>query len=300
MSIGTGSSGRLAFKAVRVIIAVAAVMPMIISHAALAAPAGKGAVVVKGESAEVRVTCRLKNGEVALTTDQAIAGDTSIPKSTIFLPRTAYTPFTLTAGVTPTGLEGVKEKGLEGEVLTRLSQAIVGLPVGEKQTLEMKAEAFPEQQKGAWLMKMARVRSRVKEMHFTPEEYESKTGNKPEVGRKFTFDPALPGRVDTVTDKEVIVRFSGENGKVVSTPLGKGTIVVKPHHYEIVIDAKPGNLIRTEALVGRVIFVDDRDITIDFGHPFGGETLGCDVLVQSAKPGTAEKAPAAKETSAKK
>jgi FKBP-type peptidyl-prolyl cis-trans isomerase 2 len=201
--------------------------------------------------------------------------------------------------VTPKEIDGAQEKGFEGELIARLSQAIVGLPVGEKQTIEVKAENLPEQQKGVWLIKMARVRTRVKEMHFTPEEYESKTGNKPEVGRKFTFDPALPGRVESVTDKEVIVRFSGENGKEVSTPLGKGVIVERPDHYDIVVDAKPGSLIRSGELIGRVLTADDRDITIDFGNPFGGESLKCDVLIESAQPGTEEKTPAGEKVSAK-
>ena len=102
----------------------------------------------------------------------------------------------------------------------------------------------------------------------------------------------MPGRVESVTDKEVIVRFSGENGKQVLTPLGKGTIKELPDRFEIVIDAKQGDLIRSGELIGRVLITDDRDITIDFGHPFGGESLKCDLLIKSVKPGMEEKKPA--------
>ena len=49
--------------------------------------------------------------------------------------------------------------------------------------------------------------------------------------------------------------------------------------YLIAINAQTGNLVRSGGFVGRVIAVDEQLITVDYGHPFGGEPLLCDVQV---------------------
>ncbi len=245
----------------------------------------KQSIVTLGDQADVHFTCRLKNGEVAISTYQDAAGDSSLPKSTIFLARDRNTPLTLTAGKPPVEMQGVQEKGFEGEILSQLSKAIVGLPIGEKQTLELRTERLPERQKDEHLLKMARVRQRAKEMRFTPEEYKAKTGKEPQLGRAFVLDPALPGKIESVNEKEVIVRFSPEPGKEVTTPFGKGIVRELPDRYEIVIDARVGRMVRSGTLIGRIVDVNDREISIDYSHPFGGEPLLCDVLVESVKRG---------------
>ncbi len=47
-----------------------------------------------------------------------------------------------------------------------------------------------------------------------------------------------------------------------------------------------GALVLSGGLVGRITSVDDHFISIDYSYPFGGEALFCDILVESAKPGT--------------
>ena len=79
-------------------------------------------------------------------------------------------------------------------------------------------------------------------------------------------------------------------GSVVDTPFGKGTIKENEKNYEIVIDASVGHLVRSQGLVGRVSEVQDRTIVIDYGNPFGGETLSCDVKVEPAPSADASRA----------
>jgi FKBP-type peptidyl-prolyl cis-trans isomerase 2 len=129
------------------------------------------------------------------------------------------------------------------------------------------------------------VRQRVKEMRFTPDEYRLRTGKVAEVGQPFVIDPAVPGKVSSVTESEVLVRFFAKTGDKVATPFGEGTVRESSDRYDIVIDAHPGALVRSGGLVGRIASVDDRFINIDYSHPFGGEALLCDILVESAKPG---------------
>ena len=59
------------------------------------------------------------------------------------------------------------------------------------------------------------------------------------MGQEFPSDPAVPGKVVSVSETGVLVRFTAEPGKEVDTAFGKGTIRETPDHYEIAIDAHP-------------------------------------------------------------
>jgi FKBP-type peptidyl-prolyl cis-trans isomerase 2 len=245
-----------------------------------AAAAVKGTVVKAGDEVEAYFTCRLENGEVAASTYVEGPGDPPVAKAAIFVPRAAKTPVTLVAGKEPVTFDKWPFRGFEGEIMYQLSQAIVGLSAGERHSLAIRAEGVSEPKEGDHLINISRVRQRAREMRLTPEEYKERTGREAEVGQEVTYEPALPGRVESVSQKEVLVRFTGEPGKEVKTPFGKGTIRETAEGYEIAIDARPGTLVRSGKMVGRITRVTDRDITIDYSHPFGTEPLLCDVLVE--------------------
>lgn len=265
--------------------AVALLLVVCTLSACATSTAYKPGIVKAGDQAEVHFTCRFKNGELAVSTHKDLPGEDTGPRSSIFIPAREDKPMTFTAGKDPAGLEKKEAKGFEGEIVYQLSHGIVGFSIGEKRTLELKAERPAEDKPGESRIRIARVRTRAKEMKIAPEEYKMLMGKDAEVGQAFIHDPALPGRVESVDEKEVVVRFAAEEGKEVKTPFGKGILHEKPDHYEIVIDARPGTLVRTGGLVGRITAVSDRDIAIDYGHPFGGESLLCEVEVESAKPG---------------
>ena len=240
----------------------------------------EGQSVKAGDEAALHFTCRLRKGEVAASSYQSVADDSSLRKSSIFVRRTANTPLVITAGKPCEAAVPGREKSMEEEILAKLSGSIVGMRTGERQTREIEAERRPEQKKDEYFLRIARVRERVKEMRLDPETYKSRTGRTPEVGQSFVIDPAVPGTVALVTEREVVVRFSA--GSRVATPFGEGTVKELADRYEITIDAHPGNLVRSGGLVGRIVSVDERFIGIDYGHPFGGERLSCDIIVESA------------------
>jgi FKBP-type peptidyl-prolyl cis-trans isomerase 2 len=243
----------------------------------------EGQSVKAGDEAAVHFTCRLKNGEIAASSYQSVTDDLSLRKSALLLRRTVNTPLAITAGKPYRTPGPGEERSMEGEILAQLSGVIVGMRTGEKQTREIRAERRPEQKKDEYFLKMALVRERAKEMRFTPEGYKSRTTRTPEVGQSFIMDPAVPGTVASVTEKEVVVRFSAKDGSRVATPFGEGIVKELPDRYEITIGAHPGALVRSGGLAGRIVSVDDRFISIDYGHPFGGEPLSCDILVESVK-----------------
>jgi len=240
-------------------------------------------IVRSGAAVRVHFTCRLGNGETAISTYQALAKDTSIPKSTIFLERDRDTPIKLVAEKNPPRPERPNMMGFESWLLYRLSSVLVGLTKGEKTTIEINAERLDEHEKGEHSIKMARIRQRPKEVRMTPEEYRNRTGKTPEPGQTYTIDPAFPGKVFSTTENEVLIGFNPENKTKVVTPLGEGAVKEHSDRFDVVINAQPGTLVRSGGIVGRIVNIDERFITIDYGHPFGGETLFCDVLVLSDK-----------------
>jgi FKBP-type peptidyl-prolyl cis-trans isomerase 2 len=245
----------------------------------------EGQVVKAGDEAAVHFTCRLPNGDIAASSYGSVAENSALKKSPVFWHRTVNTPIAIMAGSPSVPDDAGVQRSLEDEILYRLAGAIVGLRTGEGKTVEVRSERRPEKNKDEYLLKAARVRQRMKEMSLSPEQYTARMGKTAEVGQPFVLDPAVPGKVASVTEKEVVIRFSAKAGEKVATPLGEGTVRELPDRYEIAIDAHPGALVRSGGYVGRILSVDDRLITIDYGHPFGGEALLCDVLVESAKAG---------------
>ena len=253
---------------------------LILFMAGCAGPGGSRPESVKkiqpGDVADVQFICRLRSGEVVAATGH-VADDKQ--KSTAFLLRRSDGPISITADSSlPKPPEG-KEWSFEEEIVNRLAGVIIGMKEGEEKTVNLTAETPSERLKEDYVIRVARVRERAKEVKMTIGEYKGRAGQSPEVGQAFPFDPAVSGRVEAINQDEVIVRFSAQPGNVVPTPFGPGHIRETDKAYEIDIDARKDALVRTGPLVGRITGVDDRYITIDYRNPFGGAVLTCDVNV---------------------
>lgn len=250
--------------------------------AALAGCTATPAVVRTGDQVDLGFTCRLPNRELAATTkpDSAVMGD---KKSPYYLPRTGPDTITLTAGMQP---DDPKQDRLtfEEEIMKSLSKTLNGLREGEPAVRELKVERFQAESPSDSFVRMALVRKRQKQMRMTREEYSSRTGKSPEVGQRYIIDPLVPGMVSEITDKEVVVHFALEPGKPLTSPFGPITVRETPTQFELEINAEKGRLVRTGGVVGRISAVEGDFFEIDFSHPFGGETLSCDVTVASVKP----------------
>lgn len=242
----------------------------------------KAADVIKpGDKVKIDFTCRLGNGEIAATTDKKITADPNIKKSEVFVSRRSDEPLVITAGrdEKTSGKRG--QRGLEGEIVADLSEAVVGMKPGETRSLEVKRERIRPQGNEPMSLEMARVRVRPKEVRMTLDEYRNRTAKDPQVNQDYTIDPSFPGKVVEVSGGQVVIRFSAQPGNKIKTPLGEGVIRETDRNFEIVIDAKRGGLVRSGGMVGRIVVVDDRMITIDYSHPLGYEELKCEVQVDS-------------------
>ena len=181
------------------------------------------------------------------------------------------------------------QRSLEEELSHQLALTIVGMKEGETRTAEIKAEDVPEREAQKYTARLTRVRTRPKEMKMPKGDYEYRAKQSPEVGQAYSYDPDFPGRVESISDQEVVLRFSAKPGAVIETPFGPGRIREEDNDYKVDIEARKGALVRAGGMVGYISDVDDKLITVDFGNPFGDETLLCDMTVEKitdAKPVT--------------
>jgi len=237
--------------------------------------------VQAGDTASVHYLCRLGSGEIVAATDYVAE---SQPKSNIYVQREEAGPLSISAASSAdAGLTQVtpyEQRSLEEEIANQLALAVVGMKEGETRTTEIKAEDAPEVDAHKYIARLTRVRTRPKEMKMPKGDYEYRTGRSPEVGQEYSYDPAFPGRVVSVSAQEVTIRFFATPGSVIETPFGPGRIREEGQDYKVDIEAHKGALVRAASVVGRISDVDDKVITVDFGNPFGGEALLCDVTIE--------------------
>ncbi len=238
-----------------------------------------GGIVQAGDSVDIQYLCRLNNGEVVAATDSAANGQ---PKSTLYLVRKEAGPVSITATSPDLPAPDEQKKTFEELIQDKLARMVTGMKDGGKRQVELTAQDIPGSNEGKYISRLARVRTRRKEMKVPIAEYEYRTGKSPEVGQPFAFDPAFPGSVVAVTEKDAVVRFSSKAkpGDVIRTPFGPGLIREDETNYYIDINARKDALVRAGNLIGRIVDVDDKGITVDFGKPFAGEKLFCDVEVE--------------------
>lgn len=236
-------------------------------------------IIRPGDKADISFLCRLQTGEIVAATDMKAVYKSASPRSTVFLLRTEDSPVSVTAADSLPAPEG-KEWAFEDEIINRLSEVVVGMKEGENRTVTLTAEELSERTKEDYVVRMARKREQPKEMRMTIDEYRSRTGKSPEAGLPVITGSPVSGRVEAVTEGEVVIRLSAQAGNVLRTPFGPERILETGKAYEIVVDAREGELVRTAHLVGRISEVTENYFTLDYRNPFGGEKFICDVAVE--------------------
>lgn len=254
-------------------------MLVCLAASAMAGCAAGGRTIAAGDPVRVVYTCLDGSGALAATNDRVVAQDAGAPKGQLFVSPREFSPLMLTAGTRPE----VKDRGFDEELAAGLAVAVVGMGEGETKRIELAGAPLEGLADGDRYLKMATVRKRAKELRLGREEYLTRTGREPEKGRRFVLDPALPGVIAEVTDKEVVIRFPLPDGDGVQTPFGPGTVRDAGDQWEIVIDAAVGRIVRSGPLAGRISEVNERYFTIDYGYPFGGESLRCEVKAERAE-----------------
>ncbi len=232
-----------------------------------------------GDKVGIQFTCRFPNGDIAASTSTGVAKDTSLPKSPVYLPSSKDDPIEVMAG--PSAAAKSFPVRFEDEIVARIAASLPGTKPGKTRTIEIRSERPADVPEKEQFLDLSRIRQQPKEIRMTRDEYKSRTGQDPEVGAEYSQDSLLPAKVASVSESEVLIRSSARPGSVVDTPFGKGTIRENGNQVEIVANAAKGTLVRMGPLVGRISGALDKMFTIDFGNPFGGEPLACEVKAES-------------------
>jgi len=244
-------------------------------------------LVQDGDIIRVSYTCRTKDNAIAATTNQKIAEDSQSLKSSIFLSPSIYGPVELTAGH-PEECEACKKKrpkikGFQKELNEQLAETVMGWGYGEKETIRLTALAPENLSSDARYAGLAKIRRRPKINQLSRRLFIKYVGKTPEPGMEFPYEEGFTAKVVSIDGEQVTIRLTAESGTHVKTPFGMGTISDRGNLYEIDIEIKKGDLIRSGDMVGRVVKIEDRMFYLDFGLPFGGEELVCDVRVEPAE-----------------
>jgi FKBP-type peptidyl-prolyl cis-trans isomerase 2 len=250
-----------------------------------ASPAGK--VTGSETRANLSFTCRQLNGQIAASTEPEAALGQGVVKSPLFTPKVNKNPITVTPGEKITQQESERPlQGFEMEIISRLTEQLSGIPIGEKRELQIAAVAAEVRKGEAQSISYALVRVRPKELRMPADEYRYRFQDEPKLGQEYSYDPDLPnGVVTAIDEKEVVFSFQAQAGAQFATPFGSATVRDAGDHYEVAIDAKKGSLVRLGNLAGRISEVEGGSFTVDFSDPFAGEKLSCVVQLSSVQGG---------------
>ncbi|OHB32327.1 MAG: hypothetical protein A2X84_02000 [Desulfuromonadaceae bacterium GWC2_58_13] len=237
-----------------------------------------------GDSVHLHYVCRFKNGDLADTTlsESRLAQGTK--KAEIFRSIQNDAPLFLQAGDAPKSEGGPSVRDYSDEIAAQIARSLVGMEGSEQQTVKIVADQAQYREKST--ISLARVRQRPRELRLMPEEYAKRTGKTAEPGADFTLDPDFPGTVVSVRQDEVLIRFEAPADKTLATPFGPATIRETDTLYLVDIHVRQGALVRSGPMVGRIVSVDEKMFTVDYGHPLAGQDLDCEVTILSS-----EKAP---------
>jgi FKBP-type peptidyl-prolyl cis-trans isomerase 2 len=235
-------------------------------------------VIKPGDKVGVQFTCRFPNGEIAASTSTAVAKDTSLRKSAVYVPRSKDDPLEVTAG--PNVAAKRFPVPFLDEIVARIAASLPGMTPGKTQTIEIRSERPTDVPEKEQFLELSRIRQWPKEIRMTRDEFKIRAGKDAEAGAECSLDPIMPGKVVSVTENEVLVQPAAKAGSEVETPLGKAIVHENGDKIEAVIEADKGTLVRMGPVVGRISDTKEETFTIDFGNPFGGGPLTCEVKAE--------------------
>ena len=240
--------------------------------------------LAEGAAAKVDYVCWFAGGELADTTYRHVGEDEAIVKSPVFTagPK-AYGPVAVKAAPVDECAACPKDrnKGFDDHLRERLGAAVLGLRPGEIHRVELAAEEDEGLSREDRFLQLARVWRYPKREEVSMEAYRAMADKELKPGDEIPWNDPFSAKVAAVDGDKAILNILAGEGAVMETDWGPGYVRDGGDRYEVVIDAQIGRLVRTQHLVGRISEIDERhDVFVtDYGHPFGGETLLCDVEI---------------------
>jgi FKBP-type peptidyl-prolyl cis-trans isomerase 2 len=247
-------------------------------------------VVQTDDPVRVSYVCMRQNGMIVDANDPAMVAASPASRAEVFNVPETPKPLVVVAGRKNSEIEkqiNRRPLGFKESLSLQLAEKIVGLATGETHHLDFQTEQQRALHHGSRYLSLARVRRRDKYKETTAQYYE-KVMNKPPIpGDEVPTFKGFTGKVVSVDGNRVIIENIPRTA-VMDTGFGSGRIVDKGDYFSIALDVHEGDLVRSGDNYGRIVEVKPNVFYIDFAHPYGGETLTCDVILEPVSSETAK------------
>lgn len=229
-----------------------------------------------GEAYLVDYTCRLPDDAVVLTTDSRYLDEwTDQTAGVRFVARKTYEAAVIAAGGPRRPSPDIIP--LVDEVEFRIGQQLAGRQTGEIYHLELTSEAVKGLTDMERFIELARIMRRPKEQNMPREQFLRHAKKEPEPGEVLFAEGNVPWQVVSANEETVTIRYLADDGETIQMPFARGTVQDAGDHYDIALDIHTGDVVRIGPHLGRVAEMGERTFKADFAHPFGGQTLRCEI-----------------------
>ena len=252
---------------------------------------GTGCTAVKtagpikaGDPVLLQYTCRTTDGRlVASTKEQAEAEKTDV--QSLYFPPSKHGPVSMTAKTSDATddktMVATRAMSVEKEIHYQLARAVVGLSPGNYKSILIQGREPENLNPGSRYLRLATVRKREKKRRLPANPYVAAKGKLPKIGERVFLEQGFIHTVTDATNEFILVDVTPDPAQAYTQFFGTGTIRDDGSVYEVILDVTEGRVVRDRNLMGRIVSADKRRFTIDWGHPFGGESLVCDIDVQT-------------------
>ena len=236
--------------------------------------------IVSGDRVKIIHSCRnARTGQILSSLDKQDLANPDITGSGVFFYPKQTDPWVVIAGNDPGGPPFGKLHPFEHELIAQISPHLVGLHMGEEIEVALTAEipeGLDEQER---FLKLKRNQFKPRTVKIKAADFVEKYQRPAQAGEVLYSDGNITGTVHSVGEDLILVDISAEPGTIIKTTFGPGRIESVEGGYLVSITPNLNQLVKSAFLLGKISQVTDRQFTIDYGHPFGGEVLLCDVAV---------------------
>ncbi len=243
-----------------------------------------------GQRLTLNYTCRLADGTVAATTVETIGDDPGQQKAVIFHPPREYQPAEIVVPDRPEQVTVEYFGSFDEKIVQTLTKEAQHLSVGRPVTLELTGAVPDNIPPNERYLKMAINSKRLRRMTVSLDMFRQHYPEQPQPGLAIEQNDKFKTVVERVNDGMVTLLFSAVPGATLESPYGTEHYIQEEDNFTVHLNVREGAVIRTGPLVGRISEVNNDTFTIDYGHPFGGETLSCEVEARPADPDGGNKA----------
>ncbi|MFA7316509.1 MAG: thioredoxin fold domain-containing protein [Sulfuricella sp.] len=238
-------------------------------------------LVQPGDALAVNYTCRLADDSSLAATTLGPMAEEETKKSLVFRPREKFGPIDIRVPEASEQAATNPAMGFEETLAIGIANAIAQAPMDRPVHLALSHPGYQGLEDRDRYLEVAAEIVRDRRYTIGFQEFEQRYKDvTPIPGMTVGVDTDFPALIEAIKDETVTLYYSAKPGSLFPTGLGQGVVSEDGDKFRIRLTLQPGELFRAGPLVGKVAKVDEKLITIDFGHPFGGRTLDCEVVAE--------------------